>query len=803
MNAKRVLFAVVSGAILYPLVYCIFAFATWQHGQIAESSIYSLRLGQFFHDILFGRSVFNGGNYTVYPLNYFIIYAGVGVLERIFSGIPSYLLFVSAFDLVAFYFFVKLALLITDDNVEGVSLKRYTIICLLGLLYLTSLSNFNFIKSNIVFLLPYLALPPLLYYATRYAREGERRHLLLFLLFSLTLGDFNLAHAAILILTINIFLIVQNRMTSIARSVLLRRMAGINITLLPALLFLLIIVADNVFYSANLSTFAIVAAENMYSNNAQYLNIFAQTTDWGLFGMWNHALYYHFSPFYRPGPITIFALLPFVLLAIAAASSRKTLITRRLAIPLLIFMLVVFQIMLGNNNAVYHFLYQHLLVFQVFRNITKLAPLLFFLLVFTIYAFLYDGIREPRRFWAAALLIVASLVYNAPYWSYARYIYGHRAIEGIPRYWQSAADYINSNTSGYDRVLALPAIYVNDVYYWKGRKTWVQGSLLDILIKDQSFRLSERAIGPPQYQADADSVFVKSATSIRHLDANYSRLTWLAKKYGFDYVVLSRDLLSEYERTSDIQTWLRHAGYRKMATFGPVSIYRNPAFFKPPFAGAALAVRRINNLRYDVHVLATTKSRTLTFDAPFHPGWHLVADPSNPPLCTADSNRIAPNEVVCGGNSGGSILGELRHLFMHDSTAVHYQTSDGTNGWIFPQELQRGMTFSLYFKPQAIFYIVVIVSVLAFFVFFGYFVVDIARSDRRPLKIDHLAAVSLLVWLTVALVAWGVDARARQNDDNGFVGRTESHHSLGILGSRHFPNADKARPEKPAIRSAT
>lgn len=753
MNAKRLIFLIAAVLIVYPMLYCIVSFAPWHHGQIAESSIYSLDLGRFFHDILLGRSVFNAGNYTVYPLNYFFVYSGVALLEHFFNGIPSYLLFVAAFDLAAFYYFIKLLLLVTNDTVEAVSLKRFVVICLLGLLYLTSLSNFNYIKSNVIFLLPYLVLLPLLYYATLFVRDGDRRHLIPFLLFSLMLGDFNLAHVAIIILALNVFLVVQRRLTHINSATFLRRVAVTNTTLLPALCFLLVIVADNIFYSANLRSFAIVAAENMYSNNAQYLNIFGQMTDWGLFGRWNQSLYYHFSPYYIPGPVTIFALVPFALLGFAAATSRATLATRRFANLLLIVVLVIFQIMLGNNNIIYSFLYHHVLAFQVFRNVTKLAPLLLLFLTFAIYAFLYDSLDRRRRFWTTLVLLGASFVYNVPYWTYSGYIYGNRAVERIPQYWHEAASYINKHTNGYDRVLALPAIYVNDIYFWHGRKTWVQGSLLDILIKDQSFRLSERSIGSPEYQADADSVFVKSATSIRHLDVNYSRLTWLAKTYGFDYVVLSNDLLSEYERTADIRAWLKSANYHEVAAYGPVSVYHNSSYYIPPFSGADLSIRRINNLRFELRVRASTKSRTLTFNAPFHSGWQLSAEPPTTSLCPSNSIRIGPHETACGGDLGGSFFGEIRHLFSGEASTTHFITRSGTNGWRFPAPLARGMTFGLYFRPQAIFYLVVLISIVSFFLVFGFLLLPIRIPNSRPLMLGRLVGEAGFVWVFLALLA--------------------------------------------------
>ena len=471
------------------------------------------------------------------------------------------------------------------------------------------------------------------------------------------------------------------------------------------------------------------------------------------YGGFNHALYYRFSPFYQPGAVTILSLLPYALLAIAAATARKTLATRRLAIPLLIVMLVIFQIMLGNNNIIYRFLYQHILAFQVFRNVTKLAPLLELLLTFAIYAFLYEGIQQSRRFWAAGILLVASLLYNTPYWTFSSYMYGSRAVQQIPHYWREAATFINDHTNGYDRILALPAIYVNDIYFWNSRKTWVQGSLLDILIKDQSFRLSERSIGSPQYQADADSVFVKSNRSVRRLDVDYNRLTWLAKKYDLDYVVLSKDLLSEYEQTSDIIAWLKRSGYHKLASFGPVSIYRNTAFYSPPFTGVRLVVRRINNLRYLINVRASSGSRTLRFNAPFHSGWQLVSVPQIHSLCPSSTLSIAPKETICGGGLGGSMFDEIMNLFNRDSAATHYITKNGTNGWRFTRPLTLGETFELYFRPQGLFYVAVLLSVFSFAVVFGFLLLTSRLSFPPSLRAGEMVKLLVMVWMSLAILA--------------------------------------------------
>lgn len=626
LRHRRVLgalvFVAVATVLIWPLLVNIALHAQWHDAFIAESSVFSLDRARYFHDILQNKSLYIGGEYSVLPMSYAIWYGLWTLLATVMPDATAYLVLIIIFYLLAYYFLVELLFSLSGDAAR--TLSHILLACLLALLYLSSLSLFNYIKSNIFFTLPYLVLPPLLYFALRYLRTGLCLYLLPYLILGLVLSDLNLAHVGILLASIIGFALLIVATSRPSCSFL--RLLPLVLLLLPPATYAAGIAMGNALYRGSLSTFAVLAAENMYSNNATYLNIFTQTTDWGLFGSWKNVPYYAFSVFYSDGRTLLFGLLPYVLLAYACVISRTPAAKKKLAIGIVIAACVVFWLMLGDNNPVYHALYTHVVPFRIFRNITKLAPLLFLLIVLATYILLHDTSVTWKKVVPVAMLIIGALIYNVPFWTYAPYFFQDRTVEMVPQYWREAAAYLNSELNPNSRILALPAIYINDIYVWNGKETWVQGSLLDVLAKNESYRLSECCLGSAALEMDARKTFVSSNDSIRHLDTDYSRLSSFVRKYRFDYVVLTDDLVSEYQKGSDIRSWLARSGYRLTAAFGPVSVYNNPKNFALPFSGPQMVVERATALNYRLRFHGIRQEQAFVFDSPFNAGWELRPD---------------------------------------------------------------------------------------------------------------------------------------------------------------------------------
>ncbi len=490
LELRKRTFVILLGLLLIsPFFYSLFLYASAHGAAIAESSVYSLNLHRFFSEILREQSLYFAGRYAIFPLNYAPWYAMLYVLEFIFNGAASYLILVSIFYFLGFWFLVRLLLYFVDADIKTASARQAGLAALLSLLYFSSLSIFNYIRSNILFALPYLILPCLVYFALSYRRSGNRLFLFWFFVMSLLIADFNLAHAVLIVLAVNLFLFLDQKRGSPSLRGSFGRFVAINCVLIPSFWILAIVAASNALYEGDLSTFASLSAENMYSNNANYLNIFTQRTDWGLFGSWNGELYYDFSAFYADRRTIIFGILPFVALAYAVSFSRLSGGVKKLAVSLLLCVLVIFQLMLGNNNPVYKFFYEHVIFFQVFRNITKLAPLLYLVVVCAVFVYFSAIASNRRHFAVVTALIVLGLIYNIPHWSYAGYFFRDRAVHAIPEYWLDAARFLDTNVDPASKILVLPAIYISDIFAWdhrsdapwRDKKTWVQGTLIDAL----------------------------------------------------------------------------------------------------------------------------------------------------------------------------------------------------------------------------------------------------------------------------------------------------------------------------------
>lgn len=244
MSRKIIFLLGVVLVLLEPLVFNIVQYSGWHHGFIAESSIYSLDRGKYFNEFLRHKSIFSSGQYTTFLLNYAVWYVLWSTLSAFLPNIVSYFVLIIAFYLIGLYFFIRLFLFLTDSENKEVTFEQISVVALLGLLYFSSLSMFNYIKSNAFFVLPYLILPALLYCSLRFVRDGNKRFLLLYFLVSLVLTDLNLAHALILAIFINVFLLLQRRHIGLGMYEFLKRIAVINGLLIPAFCLLLMVEGD-------------------------------------------------------------------------------------------------------------------------------------------------------------------------------------------------------------------------------------------------------------------------------------------------------------------------------------------------------------------------------------------------------------------------------------------------------------------------------------------------------------------------------------------------------------------------------
>lgn len=542
---------------------------------ILESSIYSLNYGKYFSDLFRSHGHFFTGQYSIQLVGYSVLYGLLYLFGAVFGSASGYMVLLALLFAFGYHYLFellgKIGKVLNPNIVPSLLLR--SVICLL---FFSSLTMFNFMKSNIIFLLPYLILPALLFWAVSYLEIARPKYLLLMLVVLLLATTFNITHLILIFGFTVIFTVIYGwAVLRLKPAVIARRTATVAAAFVPILIFVLAIIMSNSIYSGSAADFSSSATENFYSFQAHYLNIFEQTTDWGLFGSWQNQLYYGFSPFYESGIWLSVGLIPyFVFLVICGYLPKPS--RTRLGLALLILLVLIFQFMMGSNNPVYNYLYNNLFGFQIFRNITKAAPMLYLTLLVTIYVMVTPYLNKLLRI-SLALAFLLSLLYNLPFWSYAPHFFSDRTISAIPSYWQDTANYLNTNLSNNDRILALPATYSLEGYNWSGSQKSVQGNLLDALLDNrlQSYRLGQVQVGPIEMQKDMGALFVPSERTVRHLDISYPMLTTFVQKYALDYVVVSKDLVNEYEHQDDIDKWLSVSGYSKVASFGQVDIYRN------------------------------------------------------------------------------------------------------------------------------------------------------------------------------------------------------------------------------------
>lgn len=779
LNPAKVLITLASLAVvLWPWAVGVFRAVHLKSGIIPESSIYSINAHAFFWNIFHQRSIFDAGRHSPWLFQYAFWYGCQSTLNAIFPDAVAYLILVGVFFGIGQVFTAKFLITFVRQD-DKPSTAQFFLASLLSITYITSLSLFNYLQNNVLFALPYLVLPILLYLALKYIRFSDRLALAPFLLFGLVLSDLNIFHDIIIVIAVNIIGYISGAWSGLNAQVVLRRLLLLDLILSPGFVWLLTATIGHILYLGPVSEFAKVAAEGMYSNNASYLNIILQQTDWGLFDSWNGVPYYSFAYFYRIIQVWPFGLVPYMLVAFSAISSPGKKKYWNLAIPLSVLSIIIFLFMFGNDNIVYRELYQNFIPFQVFRNITKLAPLLELCLISISFVLLFSVLKNRVIAITATALIVLGLIYNAPYWIVGANTFSRRTIDHIPSYWMSAASYIQHHLRPYSQILAVPATYIMESYNWGGKKVSVQGDLLTLLSENESYRLSEKLIGPSTFQSDVSSAFEPSNRSIRLLDTNYGTLSNIVQKYHIDYVVFTHDLVSEYQHTNDIRAWLKRAGYRRVANFGPVSIYHNRANYSVPFSGASVQFKKVNALRFDAHLSGLRGKPKVTLRVPFHAGWF----PKVEPIGSFQCKPVGREEAILGGKFarcksdfwGGSISSEIAGLFSSSPPGfLHSESPGGNNSWIInvaairkllPRDdyrLRRNgsidLNISFQFRPQAITYIGVLLSALLFLAALCFVLVVILLS--RPVPLRRRLGIGLSCILVVGLVSARVAALA-------------------------------------------
>jgi hypothetical protein len=556
--------------ILYNAIY-------YRSSIVFESSVYSLDYQKYFSDLFVENSNFFTGVHSIQLVSYFTLYALFFVASLIFGNGLGYFLVLGLFYVLGYHYLIRLLQhLRIKLTVVDLGEKDVLLPVLISLTFFSSLAVFNFLKSNIIFLLPYLTLPAFLYWAVRYMETKKPHYLLLLLGLTIIATSFNFTHLLIVWLFTVIFSIYYGKVVSqqLTKDTIAR--AGTIMTLfLPSLIFTVTVIVTNSLYGGSVSEFAGVITEDFYSFGARFLRIMLQTTDWGLFGSWQGELYYAFSPYYQRIATGILGLLPYVamlLLLIRHAKNRASLA----ALWLIVISLVIFQFMLGSNNPIYRYLYENVFGFQVFRNITKAAPLLLLTILMGLFMLSYSYRNQLARTLVVSVLAI-SLLYNLPHWTAASTFFKDRAVKSIPEYWYDTAAYLTTTLDHNDRVLVLPASYIVEQYRWGGAVKNVQGHLLDVLLPNEieTYRIGEILIGPIEMQKDMAKLFTRSDLSVRQKDIDYESLTAFVEKYGMNYVVVSSDLVSEYQKDKDIRAWLDKSDYEQVATFGEIDIYAN------------------------------------------------------------------------------------------------------------------------------------------------------------------------------------------------------------------------------------
>jgi hypothetical protein len=135
--------------------------------------------------------------------------------------------------------------------------------------------------------------------------------------------------------------------------------------------------------------------------------------------------------------------------------------------------------------------------------------------------------------------------------------------------------------------------------------------------------------------------------------------------------------------------------------------------------------QKINPTKYKIRIENAQEPFYLTFSESFHMGWQAYIN-TDQIICNPLLKYDNLNVTECKSESRFFENNDLTRIFSnHISEENHYIVNSYANGWyINPQELGTGENFDLtiYFKPQAYFYIGLFISGLTFIMCIGYLI---------------------------------------------------------------------------------
>jgi len=697
---------------------------------IIDSTSYIFNSFDFIEKFIQNKSWFMAGNNSIALFSYIVFFIIFAILDIFISQIHAYFIFIIISYLISFYCSIKL---FSEIAYKNDNIYLYVIINLLSFLFLSSLSNFNLFTSTIFFNLSNISLPILLYCNYMYYKYNKKIYLVGILVFSL-FSIVNLTNLVLNIIFVNIVTITLNFNNKI--NILLKNIFISNLFLLPSVILSIIPIIIGLQYVGNDITSSFQNfREDFYSINTNYINIFKQTTFWGLFGSFNGKLYYEFSKFYQSSISSFLGLTIYIYMFYLLINNKFNNIHRTQNNILLILFLIIFQFMLGLKNPIYEYLYNNFTYFQIFRNITKLSHLLLYLTLIIIVFNLKNITKRKfkQRFYLISISIISiAIMYNIPYFTYSKYFFEERSIENIPSKYKDVSIYLNQNLGLSDKVLILPGTYINERYNFDGKEFVPQGYMFDYLLNNiNSYRVAQDLVGSSQFISDSKKVYYKDNNDFK-IDKN--NLRYLINKYNFNYVVITEDLVSEYQDIVSIKDFLSVNNFNLLKSFENITVYENDEFFKSKISTEYKSnlKYRYNNPKYiNIKISNIVGLERLYYLDWFNKNWSLYLNPidSNSKDCNViqEYNNEGKNIKECEHTQKFFEGEELSYLWkqpvFEDSHKLVY---DYANQWTIDPEYIKAnfdksmykenpdgsidLELTLYFKPQSYFYLGIIIS---------------------------------------------------------------------------------------------
>lgn len=730
---------------IMPSLLNIGAYPNLSNAFVFESSAFSADYAYLFQQFLLGHSFWFWGQYTILPINYFPFYFLHWVLQHLSgSNLVAYHIIVIIAQIAALSSFANLCQIWSAHYSDSDCIISKKILAwLLGAAFLTSLASFNYLKSNLFFALPYYSLPIQLLLVELY-RISQRIWILFFLMIVVMLmNTFNITHFIYiqgLILFYSIFFKApqKKKEEKFHRSIII----CLGISFLPPAILTGGAWIVNLPYYGSLDELVTIMTEEMYSQHAGILNALLQITDWGIFGQFNGELYYKYSPYYLHTITRLFGLIIplYVVFMIFLRHYKVEESLNRLIFFWGIIALTCLFFLPGEKNDLFSWLYHNIFLFKIFRNITKLNTMLIFSLL--VLAFLLSlekrfHITRTRKWQLISQFflisaLVSTFIYNLPYWLNASYFFHDRSVQKIPIYWYNARDFLVKNLSQGSRILMLPATYIHDIYLWDNKKNWVQGNLPDAIWPIPTFRLSEGFIGPLRMQQEMKNTFVKKSFLPRQLSVDFDMLVSFSKRNAFDFLVLTRDLMDDYQFTIPFESRVYKAGFRKLAEFGPIIIFHNPENYRPLISlNTDFSYSRLDNLTYQLKIKNIKTSIALVFQDEYRPGWKII-----PARYDGDISCVEQCLQTPIFTHFSDIIFSFNPISFSDK---HIPSIDGSNVWILDinslrsrlphesiQENKDGsfnISLIIYFSPQLGFIMMIwifIASLIVCIIFFGF-----------------------------------------------------------------------------------